>query len=213
MGKGVIGLTLHLGGFELAPSVLGLAGIPVSMVARRVPNPSLYAKIAAWRCRSGAELIDHRNGAVKILQSLREGRAIGVLMDRYSKRKQGVLVPLFGARCSTSVGLATLALKTGAPVVPFYLFRDAPDHHQAGSLAALQYERSGDRKRDIIELTARCNEIVESLIRCYPDQWMWSHRRFRYSPDLPGSLYSGRENLLNGRRESPDNHRAWSYPK
>ncbi len=190
LGKGVLALTLHLGNFELAPRALALAGVPVSSVARRLRNPLLFAKLAAWRRAAGAELIDRKQAAPKILRALREGRAIGLLIDQYSSPSRSVLVPFFGARCSTSAGLATLALRTGAPVVPFCTFRDGPDHHRAMFLPALEFRPSGDRRRDIEDLTARCNEVLEGLIRRHPEQWMWAHRRFRHSPDLPEPVYA-----------------------
>ncbi len=194
-GKGVLVLTLHLGNFELALMALGLTGVPVSAVARKLPNSFLYARIAAWRRRSGAELIDHKKSALKILRGLREGRAIGLLIDRYSRRDRGVFVPLFGVRCSTSAGLATLALRAGAPVIPVYILRDGPDHHQIVILPALEFRPSGDRKRDIEVLTARCNEVLEELIRRHPEQWIWAHRRFRNSPDVPESVYATRTRI------------------
>lgn len=189
-GKGVLALTLHLGNFELAPRALGVAGVPVSSVARRLRNPLLYAYLAAGRRTAGAELIDRKKGAPSILRALRQGRTVGLLIDQYSSRARGVFVPLFGVRCSTSAGLATLALRTGAPVVPFYMLRDGPDHHRAVVLSALEFLPSGQRKHDIEALTTLCNEVLEDLIRHYPEQWMWAHRRFRHSPDLPEPVYA-----------------------
>ena len=113
-----------------------------------------------------------------------------VLNDQYSSRARGVFVPLFGVRCSTSIGVATLALRTGAPVVPAYVVRDGPDHHTITFLPPLEMEVSGDREGDIEAATARYNRALEEIIRRHPEQWMWAHRRFRHSPDLKGDPYA-----------------------
>jgi KDO2-lipid IV(A) lauroyltransferase len=82
-----------------------------------------------------------------------------------------------------------LALRTGAPIIPAYALRDRPDHHVATLEAPIEPPASGDRQADVTELTARCNRAMEAAIRKHPEQWMWAHRRFRHSPDLPDDLY------------------------
>jgi KDO2-lipid IV(A) lauroyltransferase len=125
-----------------------------------------------------------------MLRAVRHGRVVAVVNDQYSRRARGVFVPLFGTLCSTSAGLATLALRTGAPVLPFYIVRDAPDHHTARIEPPLELRRSGDRRKDIETVTAQFNAALEAIIRRYPTQWMWSHRRFRHSPELGADPYA-----------------------
>lgn len=190
--RGAFVLTLHLGNFELANLAAPLYGIPLTVVARPMANERIYARVLRQRQRTGAEVIGRRRVAPAVLRAVRRGRVVAVLNDQYSRRARGVFVPLFGQRCSTSAGLATLALRSGAPVLPFYIVRDGEDHHTARFAPPLEVRRSGDRRRDILELTERFNAALEAIIRCHPTQWMWSHRRFRHSPDLGFDPYAAR---------------------
>jgi Kdo2-lipid IVA lauroyltransferase/acyltransferase len=190
-GNGVLLLTLHIGSWELGVQAIALAlkRWKPAVLGRPMQNPLLYRRITNTRTRAGAQLIDRRDAAKPMLRALRDGRPIGLLLDQYSRRSRGVFVPLFGVRCSTSAGLATLALRTGAAIVPCYVLRRDHDHHSAIFLPELDFERSGDRKADIEGLTALCNRLIEKLVRETPEQWMWQHRRFRHSPDLPSEPY------------------------
>jgi len=190
-GNGVLLLTLHIGSWELGVQAiaLALARWKPAVLGRPMQNPLLYKRIMATRTRADAELIDRRDAARPMLRALRAGRPIGILLDQYSRRSRGVFVPLFGVRCSTSAGLATLALRTGAAVVPCYVLRHDHEHHSARFLPELEFQRSGDRRADIEGLTALCNRVIEGLVRATPEQWMWQHRRFRHSPDLARAHY------------------------
>lgn len=188
-GEGALVLTPHLGNFELAMRAAPLLGLPVTVIGRPLRNPLLREHMRRLRTSTGAELIAHRNVAPRMLRALKQGRIVGVMNDQYSKRSRGVFVPLFGARCSTSAGPAILALRSGAPIVPFYVHRDGPDHHCATFLEPIQARRTGSREADVEALTARCNAVIEAMIREHPEEWMWAHRRFRHSPDLAPGLY------------------------
>ena len=152
-------------------------------------NRLLYEKVVRQRSRTGTPVIDRRHAARPILRALREGSTVLILNDQYSRRSRGVFVPLFGIRCSTSAGAATLALRSRAPVVPMHIFRDAPDHHRVCIDRPLELPNTGDRTADIVETTARMNRALERYIRAHPEQYMWGHRRFRHSPDLPNNPY------------------------
>jgi KDO2-lipid IV(A) lauroyltransferase len=191
-GRGAFGLTLHLGCFELITLAAALAGLPSAAVGRPMSNPFLYRDLVRNRSRTGAVIIDRRRGAREILRALREGRAVGILNDQYSRRRRGVFVPFFGVRCSTSAGLATLSLRSGAPVFTVYARRDGPDHHLVRFGPVLEIPRSGNRVKDVEVATAYYNEVLEGMIRAHPEQYMWAHRRFRHSPDLEADPYPPR---------------------
>ena len=188
-GKGAFGLTLHLGNFELGLRAAPLIGLPITAVIRPMKNPLIQARLAWQRGNTGADLLEHKRAASGMLRALRRGRLVVTLIDQYSRRTRGVFVPLFGKRCSTSAGVATLAIRTGAPVLPCYTLRTAPDRHLIRFLPPIEFERTADRQRDIETLTARFNEVYEAIIRAHPEQWMWAHRRFRHSPDLDADPY------------------------
>jgi KDO2-lipid IV(A) lauroyltransferase len=126
-----------------------------------------------------------------MLRALRQGHLVGILNDHYTRRSRGgIFVPLFGVRCLTSAGLAMVALRTGAPVIPGYTVPVGEDRFLVTWEPPLEIPRTGDRKRDVEEATARFNGALESIIRRHPEQWLWGNRRFRHSPDLDYDPYA-----------------------
>jgi Kdo2-lipid IVA lauroyltransferase/acyltransferase len=191
-GKGVVCLTLHLGNFELLVRAAPVYGMPLTVIGRALGNRLLRAELQRQRESTGAEMLLHRNVLPKLLRALKKGRVVAALNDQYARRSRGVFVPFLGARASTSLGPALLAIRSGAPIVPAYSMRIGPDHHRMVIRPPLEIPDTGDARKDAELLTARCNTALEEIIRAHPEQWMWSHRRFRHSPDLPGDPYGGR---------------------
>jgi KDO2-lipid IV(A) lauroyltransferase len=141
-GRGALMLTLHFGSIELAMLTLPLAGIPLTVVGRPLPNPWFRRHMAQQRTRTGARLLEHHNVAPRILDALRQGRAVAFLNDQYARRTGGILSPFFGARCFTAPGIALLALRSGAPVLPCYIVREGPDRHRTVVLPELELHRT-----------------------------------------------------------------------
>jgi KDO2-lipid IV(A) lauroyltransferase len=189
-GRGALILTLHFGSIELALMATPLTGLPITVIGRPLPNPWIRRHMAQQRTRTGARLLEHDRVAPRILTALREGRFVAVLNDQYARRRGGILSPFFGARCFTAPGVALLALRSRAPVFPFYSVREGPDRHRCVLLPEIELERTGNLRADVAAGTARMNQALEQIIRSHPEQWMWSHRRFRRSPDLPADFYA-----------------------
>ena len=190
-GHGALGLTLHLGSFEVSIRITAVLGYPITVIGRPLTNRLLRRDIEAQRTSTGAELLLHRNVAPQMLRALHKGRVVVALNDQYKRRSKGVLVPLFGVRVSTSPGPAMIALRAGAPILPGACMRIGPDRHRLVIRPPLETPNTGDRRMDAELLTARGNAALEAFIRERPEQWMWSHRRFRHSPDLPADPYDG----------------------
>lgn len=188
-GKGVLLLGPHLGNFQLGAVALPALGVSAAWVARPMRNKLIWQHVSRQRTRTGGELISKRRAAPQVLRVLRQGRVVGILNDQYPHGARDILVPFFGVRCATTSGVATIALRSGAPVLPVYVVRDAKDHHVGTIQPALETPRSGDRKRDIEAATTAYNRAYEEVIRRYPEQYMWATRRFRHSPDLPAEPY------------------------
>ncbi len=189
-GKGVILVGLHIGSFELGgPAAPALVGAPVAWVSRAMKNERIDQRFTEMMTRTGCSLIEPRHAAMRMLRLLRKGSVVGLLNDQYVRRARGIPVPFFGVRCSTSPGVAILALRTGAPVLPTYMTRLGPDQHTATIGPPIEFELEGDRKRDIERATAAVNRTYESIIRSNPGQYLWMTRRFRNSPDLPEGVY------------------------
>lgn len=189
-GKGVILLTLHMGNFEIGIRGVALMDIEFTAVGRPMRNPYIREYVFRERERMGAKMVFQRNVALRIIRALKKGHAVPILNDQYVKRDRGIMAPLFGKRCSTAPGIATLALRSGAAIVPVYVLRKGQtDVHQITFLPALPIRKSENQEESIQAVTDDCNAVLEELIREHPEQWMWSHRRFRYSPDLPDNPY------------------------
>lgn len=189
VGKGVFLLSAHLGNFDLGGRALAERGYAVYAVSRFMRNPRIWRYVRAERERFGAGAIDHRRALAPTLRALRARGVVAILNDQYSRRSQGIFVPFFGVRASTSAGLAVLALRTGAPVLPTFAVRDGADHHTVSIEPPLPVPAGDDREAAIAELTARANAALEAAIRKYPEQYLWAQRRFRHSPDLERDLY------------------------
>lgn len=182
-GRGVLILTAHYGNWELLAAAHGLSGLPLSIVIRPLDHPVLDELAARFRRRSGAELIVKRQAVREVLQALRRGRMVGILLDQNATRAEGVFVPFFGVAASTSKGLAVLALRTDAPVVPAFLRRAADGQHCIDVSAPLEPPPDGD----VVAYTAMFNRVIEGAIRRAPEQWLWMHARWRTRPPGAGS--------------------------
>jgi KDO2-lipid IV(A) lauroyltransferase len=191
-GRGALLIVPHLGHFELGLQRLGVEGFAPVVVQRPIPLRRLDAELRALRMRHGVELID-RAGAVRHMwAALRKGRVVIATYDHDPRdTRRAVLAPFLGYRVPTSRAIALLAQRTGAPVLPCFVHRDGPDHHCARLLPAIAAPRTGASDADIHLATAAYLAAVEDVIRRHPAHWMWSYRRFRRSPDLPGSPYAG----------------------
>ena len=178
LGRGVLILTAHFGNWELLAAAHGLTGVPLSIVMRPLDHPLLEDLAARFRRRSGAELIVKRQAVREVLTALRRQRMVGILLDQNATRAEGVFVPFFGSPASTSKGLALLALRTGAPVVPIFLRREPGGRHCMDVGAALPPPPDGE----LTTYTSMFNRVIEAAIRRAPEQWLWMHDRWRTRP-------------------------------
>jgi KDO2-lipid IV(A) lauroyltransferase len=175
-------LTAHLGNWEYLSAAARLAGYPLSVVVRPLDSPALDALAEAMRRKTGAALIDKRGALRPVLEALRRGGLVGILLDQNAARREGVFVPFFGRAASTSRSLALLSVRTGTPVVPIFIRRDAPGRHCVVIGPPLARPAVNDPEQAIVELTAQCTQAIESAIRSMPEQWLWSHDRWRTRP-------------------------------
>jgi KDO2-lipid IV(A) lauroyltransferase len=174
-------LTAHLGNWELLTLAPAMTGYPLTVVARSLESRALDAWADRLRRTAGVEVVDKRRALRALLEALRRGRLVGVLLDQNASRREGIFVPFFRRPASTSRSLALLALRTRTPVVPAFTCRLAPGRHRITIHPALPLAASGDEAA-IRALTARCTEAIEDAIRATPDQWLWCHDRWRTRP-------------------------------
>ena len=179
-GKGVLVLTGHLGAWELSSFYHSLMGYPMGMVIRPLDNRRLDDFVNGIRCMHGNKVLPKDEFARGLLTAMHAGETVGILMDTNMTPPQGVFARFFGVAACTASGLARVALKTGAAVLPgFLLWEPGEGQYVLHFGPELVMARSGDAEADILAATQQCNDALESWIRRYPDQWLWIHRRWK----------------------------------
>lgn len=184
-GRGVLLFTGHFGHWELTGMLQGYLGLPLALVARPLDNPRLERILAGLRSKSGNRIVHKRNAVREMLRALREHIGVALVIDQ-DAGADGVFVPFFGRPASTTPTLALLALRTGAPVIPSFSV-PCPGGYRVVYEPPLEIPQSGDRERDVLELTARCTAIVEAWVRRHPECWLWMHRRWKTRPPQGGA--------------------------
>ena len=189
-GKGVLVLTGHLGAWELSSFYHSLMGMPMGMVIRRLDNPLVDAFVNRIRCQHGNRVIHKDDFARGLIASMRAGETVGILMDTNMTPPQGVFVPFFGVQACTASGMARIAAKTGAAVVPgFLLWEKTEQRYVLHFGEELPVTRTGDAEQDAVANTASFTAAIERYIRQYPEQWLWLHRRWKTRPPGEEGIY------------------------
>lgn len=189
-GKGVLILTGHLGAWELSSFYHSLMGHPMGMVIRRLDNQRLDAYVNRIRCLHGNYVLHKDDFGRGLLMAMHQGGTVGILMDTNMTPPQGAFVPFFGVAAATATGLAHVARKTGAAVVPgFMLWEPEQRRYVLRFGSEIAIPRTDDAAADILEGTSRCTREIESWVRRYPDQWLWIHRRWKTRPPGEPALY------------------------
>jgi KDO2-lipid IV(A) lauroyltransferase len=190
-GKGVLIVTGHLGAWELSSYYHSLMGYPMSMVIRRLDNARVDQLVNRIRCLHGNRVLHKDDFARGLLAAMRQGETVGILMDTNMTPPQGVFVSFFGHPACTASGLARVALKTGAAVLPgFMLWEEREQKYVLHFGPEIEMTATGEDEKDAIENTARFTAAIESYIRRYPSQWLWVHRRWKTRPEGEATLYS-----------------------
>ena len=189
-GKGVLVLTGHLGAWELSSFYHSLMGMPMGMVIRRLDNPLVDRFVNRIRCLHGNRVIHKDDFARGLIASMRAGETVGILMDTNMTPPQGVFVPFFGVQACTASGMARIAAKTGAAVVPgFLLWEENERRYVLHFGEELNVVHTGDSEQDAITNTATFTAAIESYVRRYPGQWLWVHRRWKTRPAGEMGIY------------------------
>jgi KDO2-lipid IV(A) lauroyltransferase len=172
--------TPHLGNWELSAHAVIQRGpwtAPMAIVYRAANDPAADWLLRFGRKKLNAEMIPKgAAGARRIVEVLRANGHIGMLPDQ--KMNDGIAAPFFGRPAMTAPALAQLALKFDCYLLPGYVERVAGARFRIHILPPLALPDSGDRKADIVTLTAEINRRMEDWIRARPGQWLWVHRRW-----------------------------------
>ena len=189
-GNGVLVLTGHLGAWEMSSFYHSLAGHPMGMVIRRLDNPWIDRLVNDIRTQHGNRVLPKDDFARGLIAAMRAGETVGVLMDTNMTPPQGVFVDFFGHEACTASGVARVALRTGAAVLPGFLVWEAAEKkYVLHFLPELKLVDTGDSEADAVANTQLFTTALENVIRQYPEQWLWVHRRWKTRPPGEKTIY------------------------
>jgi KDO2-lipid IV(A) lauroyltransferase len=189
-GQGVLFLTAHFGGWELSAFTHSMHGYWMHVVVRPLDNPYLDRLIRNYRTMHGNKIVDKADFVRGLLAAMKAGEVVGILMDTNMTPPQGVFVDFFGIPACTASGLARIALRTDAAVVPgFTIWDPALRKYRLRFDPAVELIRTGHLEADIVANTRQFTKIIEDYVRQYPEQWLWVHRRWKTRPEGEKGLY------------------------
>lgn len=188
--RGMLLLGPHLGNWEMGVFAYSAFERNLTYLARPLDNPLIEEFTVRLRSRFGNQAIDKNNSVLKAMSVLREGGILGVLPDVNVLPRDGVFVPFFGTLACTTSGVAMMAMRTNAIIVPMCCVWDEEGGKYNVMFGKLiEPPHTGDRHRDVYEITAAFTAEMEKFIRAYPEQWLWIHKRWKVRPAGEPDLY------------------------
>ncbi len=179
-GKGAYIVSLHMGNWELAIGATAATGIPFCIVVKP-GNSSVFRLVQAWyRGRQDVLVLAESHTANDILRCIADGRTVGFVVDQFMGPPIGLPVQFFGHEAGTAASLALLTERRPAETILTYTFRD----HRGRVHAVFEPIPETDSKavtlaERLYQRTQNYNDVLEKVVRAYPEQWMWLHRRWK----------------------------------
>jgi KDO2-lipid IV(A) lauroyltransferase len=187
-GRGIIAVTGHVGNWELGGAYFAARGIPIDAIARKQANPLFDEYITRTRADMGMVVVHDHEAVRRTARSLRDGRLVAFLADQGVKGLASTFVPFFGRPAKTPRGPAVFAKRLGAPVAAMAAMR-LPSGRFRMHIEGIPVPETGDRERDVDTVVANFTAALERVIRQYPEQYLWQHRRWRRQPPPDSSAY------------------------
>jgi KDO2-lipid IV(A) lauroyltransferase len=178
-GKGVILLTLHLGDIDWAATGLAIYGQPLTIISKEFSIRWLNDLWFGVRRNLGSKFIAPRNSSITILRALKAGETVVFVLDQFMGPPIGIKTRFFGVETGTAMGLAILAGRAGAPVVPAYTYRLKDGKTYVGLDHEIPFVESANKGDTIRDMTQVYTDQLEKYVRLCPEQWMWVHRRWK----------------------------------
>lgn len=180
-GKGVMFLTSHLGAFDLQITNMALRGLKPNIIGTALKDERLNELLLKYRNAYGAVAIERGKESMRLFKVLKSGGSIAILIDQDTKVKSR-FVDFFGMKAATPIGATILALRTGAAVVPTYIYLGADGKQHMHILAEIPLVLTGDDETDLIINTQNFTNFTEQIVREHPEQWVWMHERWKTKP-------------------------------
>jgi KDO2-lipid IV(A) lauroyltransferase len=182
-GKGVVGITGHIGNFELLAVYLASRGHPVAVIGRQLHDRRLDRILVENRKSSGLTNFSTDESPRRILSWLKSGGGLGVLIDTDSIRVRGVFIPFFGRLANTPIGQSLLGLRAGAAFFPMACLRTNENRYRIVIKPEVHIQPSGNAEEDAYRMTLGCARALEEIIKENKSQWIWLHNRWHTRPE------------------------------
>ncbi len=180
-GKGLIFIPCHLGAFELMVTFVALHGFRPMVIGTALKDERLNELMVNYRNAHGAIPVQRGKETLRLFKGLKQGGSTAVLIDQDTKVKSR-FVEFFGMEAATPIGAAILALKTGASVLPAYIYLGEDNLQHITFLPEIPLEVTGDEETDLVRNTQNYTRYIEKVVREHPTQWVWMHERWKTKP-------------------------------
>jgi KDO2-lipid IV(A) lauroyltransferase len=180
-GKGVLILSLHVGNGDVGLAALAIKGFRLHVISKKFKNRFLNQLWFGVREKMGTRFLSPHGSslAFDILKACRQQESVVFVTDQFMGKPYGIESTFFGRKTGTAYGLALFAMKSKAPVLPVYTYRDAELRTHIVFEEEIAFEKIEDKDLQIRLMTQKYNDRVESIVRRYREQWMWVHRRWK----------------------------------
>lgn len=180
-GKGVVFLTCHIGAFDLQVTYMSLKGLRPLIIGTPLKDARLNDLLWKQRNAYGAIAVERGKEMFRLLKELKSGGSLAILIDQDTKVKSR-FVNFFNRPAATPVGAAIFAVKTGATVVPTYIYLGEDGKQHMTFLPEIETTITDNEEIDLVENTQRYSNFIEEKVREHPEQWVWMHERWKTQP-------------------------------
>lgn len=178
-GKGVLLLSLHIGNGDIGSAALALKGWPIHLVSKIFKTQWLNEAWFGMREKVGVKFIPPRNSSYGVLKALKKNEVVIFVMDQFTGPPIGIKTTFFGKETGTGVGLAVMAQRSGAPVIPAYTLRGKDGKIKVIIEPEIPFVELENKDETLLAMTQAYNNFIERVVRKNPDQWMWLHKRWK----------------------------------
>jgi KDO2-lipid IV(A) lauroyltransferase len=204
--RGIVIVSAHMGNWEVGLHITNYYGKPMLGVAAKTRYGWANILLSRSRNRLGNTIIDKKGALPKITEGLRRGEVIGMLIDQ-SRRKHGVEVTFFDRKATASPAAALLALRCNSLVLPAFCVRRSDGQLTIQVKTPFELTRTGDLRSDIQSNTQRMIDVVEEMVRTYPDQWFWLLKPWKvHYPNLYSEWDARRRKRKAKKKKKPSRH-------
>jgi KDO2-lipid IV(A) lauroyltransferase len=185
---GCLALSAHLGNWELLAAKVAASGINLTVIGRESRESTFQALIDNLRNSYGVKTLwrtERKGSNRELVRAFQKGKAIAALIDQ-DTTVSSIHVPFFGIPCKTPSSIIDLALRKGSSIIAIFIARTSNTHSRI-FIKRLPITAT----TSTFEILSSYNQQLEALIREYPDQWVWFHKRWRTKEN--GITLSSRE--------------------